>query len=188
MEPYFSIQTMPMSKTYSGKYRYEFVGQGSRALAFRRSFAETLVNTRIDNWYDLHIMSHLSWMNEKAWYNGSWIQNLACLVDPPIFSHEPSFSDRFRDSGRLKALASTTAEEHSTTQWVSDSGVPKFFWKNGDLVWFRFWNHMPERLSDLDEVTCFVLRSPKLNSIICGCLLVDFLIVQTSDCISQLSM
>ena len=47
---------------------------------------------------------------------------------------------------------------------------------------------MPERLSDLDEVTCFVFRSPKLNSIICGCLLVDFLIVQTSDCISQLSM
>ena len=113
MEPYFSIQTIPMSKTYSGKYRYEFIGQGSRALAFRRSFAETLVNTRIENWYDLHIMSHLSWMNEKAWYNGSWIQNLACLVDPPIFSHEPSFSDRFRDSGRLKALASTTAEEHS---------------------------------------------------------------------------
>ena len=46
--------------------------------------------------------------------------------------------------------------ELSKTKLASDRGCPEFYLKFGDLVWFRFWNHMPERLSDLHVVVVVV--------------------------------
>ena len=113
MPPYFKVLKLPMTKMGDQVWRYDFVGQGARAIAFRRDFAEEVCNTKINDWYDLLLLGILSQKRMKSYWSHKDQPNLACLVDPPLFTHEPDFSERFRGSGRLKSLATNEAEESS---------------------------------------------------------------------------
>jgi hypothetical protein len=113
MHPYFSLNELPFEANRSGHWEYSFVGQGARALAFRRAFAQTLTTTRVDHFWDLHILKVLSGIRNDMWKAGEDATTLALLADPTIFSHIPEFGKRFRGSGRLETEAANTAEEEA---------------------------------------------------------------------------
>ena len=129
MPPYFKVLQLPMSQVGQQQWRYDFVGQGSRALALRREFAQEICETKISDWYDLFLLGLVSQKRMKSYYSHKDQPNMACLVDPPLFTHEPDFSERFRGSGRLKSLATNEAEESSYYICV-DLGASKYGYCN----------------------------------------------------------
>ena len=113
-QPYANVRTLPMDRNKRGKWRYQFVGQGSRAIAYRRSFAEWVVKQIITHFHDMYILETLSQWRMELWDN-HWkdVKNLACVTDPPVFHHEPDMGERFRGSGRLQTNACNSSEEIS---------------------------------------------------------------------------
>jgi len=106
--PHLSVYPLPSkSQRY---YDYLFVGQGARALAFEPGFAREIVQTDINNFYDLHVLDLVS---RRANAVRSWLaQYTAVVCMPSVFCCEPQRALRFRDSGRLRA-GSSTCEEFS---------------------------------------------------------------------------
>ena len=125
-----------MHPTSNGNYLYHFIGQGTRAIAYRREFAEYVVTQKNYNLSDLWLLDMLSKMRNKAWKTNCDKPNMACLVDPPIFEHEPSLSQRFRDSGRLnhwpqavrKKKVITFALTYVRRNWVSATEHKRLPW------------------------------------------------------------
>ena len=111
-QPYFVMRTVPVDWR-EGDWKYIWFGQGSRALAYRREFAEALVQKRIYNWYDLWVLNELTETCKRLGGPSFHRKIFACVVDPPLWAHIPSFQDRFRDSGRLQSQAINAAEEHA---------------------------------------------------------------------------
>ena len=91
------------------------MGQGARAICYSREFANKILGMAVGNYWDMHLLDVLS--NEAtANYNRDprhYNKFLACVVDPSIFEHIPSFEKRFRGSGRLESSAVNAAEETS---------------------------------------------------------------------------
>ena len=113
--PYFKIVSLPMKKGYNDSYRYSFVGQGARAICYNKDFAQEIIGKVVNNYYDLHLLDVLSHRaNVQYGVDGkNYKKFLACVVDPPMFEHIPSFEKRFRGSGRLESSAINAAEETS---------------------------------------------------------------------------
>ena len=114
--PYFKILALPMKKFGSqSDWKYQFVGQGARAIVYERSFAEKVVGEKVGNFWDMHLLDLLSRESNEEWGASSrkYHKYKAVVVDPPIFAHVPSFDKRFRGSGRLEGKAVNEAEETS---------------------------------------------------------------------------
>ena len=94
---------------------YDFVGQGARAQAYTNGFVKQLLEEKMNNYWDLHVMRTLDIeQNDQSTGNDwSYDKNKIVVADPPVFTHVPSFEKRFRGSGRLESLAVNPAEEIS---------------------------------------------------------------------------
>ena len=89
MQPYFKIMTIPYTKDpKTNMWRYQFIGQGWRAICYRRQFAEHVIAERIDHWIDIHILNLLTQLRNKNWSNKRDTPNLACFCDPSLFEHD----------------------------------------------------------------------------------------------------
>jgi hypothetical protein len=56
--PYFSMCSAPVQREPEGKY--EFIGQGGRALAYRSTWAEHLMSQQVSMFWDIWIINQLS--------------------------------------------------------------------------------------------------------------------------------
>ena len=112
--PYFALQALPtQGQTSKQEAGFHFVGQGARAVAYSSELSKHIIETKFDNFYDLHLMRALSTMAHHAKMTNKPCQAVALVATPPIFTHIPKFENRFRGSGRLESLATTPAEETS---------------------------------------------------------------------------
>ena len=126
--PYFNLLEMPWLEGKTGTSHYKFVGQGARALAYSRDWAEHILRQRVDSYFDCWLISQLTkerqqWEKKKPW--APW-NTLSLLCDPPIFEHVPTFHKRFRGSGRLEKMAPNTATENSyyiTVSFIREWGL-----------------------------------------------------------------
>ena len=86
-----------------------------RAMCYNREFAYKIIGMAVDNYWDMHLLDVLShWGTIEYERNPkNYKKFLACVVDPSIFEHIPSFEKRFRGSGRLESSAVNAAEETS---------------------------------------------------------------------------
>ena len=108
-QPYFQMCPLPVQS--EGGYQYQFIGQGGRALAFNSTFVEELLQTKVNNYYDMWLLNELSF-NRREWNAQKFPPaSLATVCIPSIFEHTPDMDRRFRGSGRLSAIASNAAEE-----------------------------------------------------------------------------
>ena len=111
--PYFKLCVLKMAQGKKGTYQYKFVGQGARAIAYSREFAQKVLAERVANFWDLHLLGLLSQMQNKLWRENKYSPHMTVFCDPPVFTHVPTFTERFRGSGRLQATAVNAAEETS---------------------------------------------------------------------------
>ena len=113
VKPYCKVTTLPFLEDKNGNWRYAFVGQGARAIAYRAALARELLDEKVGSFWDMHLLNFMSNKRCKAWCSGADEPFMACLVDPPVWHHVPDFADRFRGSGRLAMMASSAAEQTS---------------------------------------------------------------------------
>ena len=94
------------------KLRFEFIGQGARAQAYSRDFAKQLLTSKVNNYWDLHVLQQIS-ESVQEHYNrtGQWKTSAYTLIEPIGFTHPIVYSERFRGSGRLQASSQGQAEE-----------------------------------------------------------------------------
>ncbi len=112
--PYFKMGSLPyLRDPKSGQWRYAFIGQGARAIAYRRSFAEQVLEEPVGTFWDMHLLQLITKKRTDAWWARPDKPFLACYCDPPIFTHVPKFSTRLRGSGRLESMTESSAEEFS---------------------------------------------------------------------------
>ena len=114
VQPYFQLIEMPWVQQQNGQYRYNFVGQGARALAYSREFAQHLLEQKVSHYYDMWVIGQLT-KQRLDWkrHRGQEYNTLYLLCEPPIFEHVPTFGKRFRGSGRLESMAPNSATEES---------------------------------------------------------------------------
>ena len=98
--PYFELFELPFKPV-----GYQFVGQGARALAFAPEFCERVLQKKVTNWWDIHLLSEASKVYEEHIKKGKKRPLTAILATPAMFHHRPAMGDRFRGSGRLHAAA-----------------------------------------------------------------------------------
>ena len=111
--PYLRLIQAPILKNWWGNYYYKWVGQGTRAIAYSATFVQELLATRVNHFIDLHILEMLTTQRNEGYEKWKDQPNLALIADPPLWKHVPSFTKRFRGSGRLQQQAVTTAEEEA---------------------------------------------------------------------------
>ena len=119
--PYFKMISLPMQKWNQHEWKFQFVGQGARAIAYTRAFVDEILEVKVGNYWDMHLLDLLSKQSNDEWKkHQKWHCPLkATVCDPPVFEHIPSFDKRFRGSGRLEAAAVSPAEETSYYMTVS---------------------------------------------------------------------
>ena len=113
--PYFKMVNLPMQKNQYGDWRYQFVGQGARAIAYDRTFLQQVLDLKVSSYWDMHLLEILTKQSNEEWQKNPKNHQpfKATVCDPPIFEHVPKFEERFRGSERLKAGAVNQAEETS---------------------------------------------------------------------------
>ena len=111
--PFFQLVCMPSEEGYQGSGFYKFIGQGARAIVYSSNFATHILGTKVQQYWDLHLIGQLSHL-KKSWHSqGFNTKALALVSTPTIFTHVPTMADRFRGSGRLHSLRINDAEPDS---------------------------------------------------------------------------
>jgi hypothetical protein len=104
---FFELYKLPMN---FHKNAYDFIGQGARAIAYGDTFCEKVRDTKVGNFWDLHLLSMLAQEAVHVDGNGWKNDNIALVATPVMFTHIPTMSDRFRGSGRLHTMAANESE------------------------------------------------------------------------------
>ena len=111
VHPYHQINTAPWDKN---KTNFDFIGQGARAQAYSYVLAEELLETKVANYWDLHVMKTLSTIVKREYQRtGRWNQAAYTFVEPNVFNHPIKFAERLRGSGRLHASSQGDVEEYA---------------------------------------------------------------------------
>ena len=124
--------------------RFSFVGQAGRALAFSAPFARRLLESKVGNVWDLHVLDVLSQVKSDWEEKHMDTSGMAGIVTPPIFTHVPLFVDRLRGSGRLHSQVVNEAEATSYYICLNLGGQWGLSNRCQTLIlWLRFcsWHH-----------------------------------------------
>ena len=140
IHPYHQVVTAP-SNFYekhdgSTKVNFEFIGQGARAQAYSRKFAQEILATRVQNYWDLHVISlRASIINNNYKQTGHWMNAAYTFIEPIAFSHPIKLSERLRGSGRLQAESKGEVEEYAffimcdlSHQWGLSNRIQTLMW------------------------------------------------------------
>lgn len=133
-------QTMPNGKT---KILYEFIGQGARAQAYSRGFAQLVLSTQVRNFWDLHVISLCAMVvNDYMDNNNEFLEAGYTMLEPIAFRHPVKLSERLRGSGRLQSSSEGPVEEFAffimcdlSKQW----GLAN---RTQTLMWWATWAAM----------------------------------------------
>jgi hypothetical protein len=102
-------------------FKYGFVGQGARALAYSTEFARAVVSQRINNVYDLHLLQLVTERAKNLANRGNFL--LAALCRPFIFAVHAQLDERCRGSEKLKSLTVNPSEETASYLCLDLSSV-----------------------------------------------------------------
>ena len=64
VKPYCKVTSLPFLQDKSGNWRYAFVGQGARAIAFRAPLARQLLDEKVSSFWDMHLLNFMC--NKRA--------------------------------------------------------------------------------------------------------------------------
>lgn len=140
IHPYHQIVTAPSNfyEKHNGstKINFEFIGQGARAQAYSRQFAQQILATRVQNYWDLHVISLCaSIINSHYQETGHWMEAGYTFIEPIAFSHPIKLSERLRGSGRLQSESQGEVEEYAffimcdlSHQWGLSNRIQTLMW------------------------------------------------------------